>query len=148
MAITLDDVNIRRQLHLDVSAAWSPVRIYDDPPSLQGSAAELPRAFVQLGDIRPTAQGWTNSMVEVEVTHPYTITGQFAWPTEGTFEAAKLALIEALLARWNPSNLYISKWRSKVVAINFTDMAFKTTDKQEPVMQVSVVYNVHVNSSP
>lgn len=148
MTLTLQDTPIRAQLHTDIQAAWSPQRIYDDPPSLEGTSAELPRAFVQLADPKPNPNGWTNSMTEVELLHSYTVTGQWPWPTEGTFQQQKLAYINALLAKWNPSNIYIGLWRAKVASINFNDIPFRLADRQEPVLQVSMVFNVHVNSVP
>ena len=106
MAITLDDSTIRAALEADILSAWSVVTIYDDPPQTEPKAADLPRAFVMLQARQPVRSAGTASLTQWSIPHTYQITGEFAWPSSGTINAAREARLNALLALLTETNFY------------------------------------------
>lgn len=140
MPLTLGDTAIRTALHASLNAAWSCTEVYDDPPKLPKSAANLPLGFVQLGDMAPVRNGQGAGVNDVELLHTYTLTGQFAWPSSGTIEAAKVAKVQALLSLLTAAKRY-ALWSRDVTAIRFDT---GKAESNEPYFEVEIDFAVRV----
>src|SRR5689334_20391809 len=115
MPMTLDDSAIRSALHSSISTAWSTTTVYDDPPQTPVAASKLPLGYLMLQDMEPQRSSRGAGAKEVTLVHPYTITGQFAWPGIGTIEADKRIKVQALLDQLTATTRYAG-WQREVTA--------------------------------
>lgn len=142
--LTLEDTRLRELLHGDMRAAWALTEIHDDPPMLPASAADLPRGFLILGDLEPRRGEYGASPAEVHVPHVYRIVGQFAWPTSGTWEAAKLEKQKALVNILTLQKRY-GGWMRDILAIRFRNAEMEAS--KEAVYEVEVEFKIDVITS-
>jgi hypothetical protein len=136
MAITLGDETFRPLLRDDIKDAWSLSRVHYDPPQTPGSLAVLPRAFLQLEDVDSgEARGFGRKVL----LHTYTITGQFAYPSEGTLEQAKVEKAQALLDVLTVgSSIFHTEHRYRDVAIRFEESRLGDDTSEN-------VYSIHLS---
>ncbi len=126
--ITLNDSTFRPQLHANLLAVFPDLagRINDDVQRAMPGKGDLPRAFVTLGDPKPDYRGEQASFSEVQISYPYTLLVEFAWPASGTIEAARLTALQALLAQLTASPRYCDR------VFRIIDIRLVSTDNKEP----------------
>lgn len=138
----LADATLRPLLRDDTKTAWTITRIEYDPPEIPGDASLLPRAFIQLNNVPTARHKGGAGFGESQAIHTYRITGQFAWPTTGTLEEAKVTKSNLLLAVLTTvSTVYRSNWRYLDPTIEFET---GQTDNGEAFYTVTVEFPIEV----
>lgn len=121
MAIDLGDSTFRPLLRDDMKDAWSLVQVHYDAPQTPGSLAQLPRGFLQCGNLDEVeSQGFSKQ----NITHPYELSGQFVYPEDMTLEEAKFERAEELLSVLtgdSDSNIYKSAHRYRYMGTLFEE---------------------------
>lgn len=145
MPVTLDDTTVRNQIHADVYASWTPLKIYDDASYGKASKMLLPRSYVRLQDIEPVRAGGTAGLGEVSMMHTYEIVGQFPWPSQTPIEVAKVLMAQALITKLTTTLVYSSgQYRRDVKKLVFTEMF---DQPQEPYFEITIEFAVEVVSA-
>ena len=143
MAFQLGDTILRPLLHADIETAWGEeVEINDSPALLPGTSADLPRVFVELGDVTPEWSKGTAGLSESSVPHIYTITAQFAWPASGTLEAFKVSQINALAAALTANGSFYGNYQrvAGYPIVRFPEPS--ATDANEPYFSVEIDFGI------
>ena len=140
----LDDATIRPLLKADIITAWGAnVEFEDNPAYLPGSAADLPRVFVELDDVTPQAAQGSAGIRQASVPHIYQITGQFTFPASGTIETAKITLFNQLAAVLSANIRYYGYRRLP----GFPTCQFATameSEAREPIFTLTIRFGVEV----
>ena len=141
MSLLSADAGIRAQLHTDIASAWAPTKIYDNPPVLPNTAANLPLAFVELQEVKPERSGPGAGAQEVSAKFVYLLTRIAPVPASGVIEAEKIAKTSALtdLLQANPR---YATWKRDITAVTFDETQIE--ESEELIYSVQIEFTLTV----